>query len=83
MNTSESLLFSARTARDQAGRVTTQLTITLAVMADIEDSVGDGEFTATSDITGITTVNLQYLLSLLRDFGYTAIVSGTDLITSW
>lgn len=62
-----------------AGNVALQVTIDNAINA----AVGLGLFTTTASVAGATSLNLQDVLSKLKQLGFTATVSGTTITVSW
>ena len=84
MNYSESLLSSARAAKDASstGSSTQTALVVLAVRA-IAAACGNSAYTASISVSGASSVDLQYLLEVLHTSGYTTSISSTTLTISW
>lgn len=65
---------------DHAG---TQTTLIALAAAAIATACSAGNFTCTVSMSGQASNDVQYLLELLRNEGYTATLSGTTLTVSW
>lgn len=84
MNYSESLISSARAAKDASSTGASAQTalVVLAVRA-IAAACGTSAYTCTMSISGATSANLQYLLEVLHTSGYTTSISTTTLTINW
>jgi hypothetical protein len=65
---------------DHAG---TQTTLIALVAADIAVATSAGNFSCTVSVSGQASNDVQYVIELLRNEGYTATLSGTTLTISW
>jgi len=84
MNYSETAISSARCAHDLASTgLSTQSALVILVMKAILTACGTPAFTCTASISGVTTVDLQYLLEVLHTSGYNTSISGTTLTVNW
>jgi hypothetical protein len=84
MNYSESLLSSARAAKDASSTGTSAQTalVILAVRA-IAAACGTNAYTASISVSGASSTDLQYLLEVLHTSGYITSISGTTLTITW
>lgn len=81
---SESVIVSARAARDASSTGTTaQTTLFCVTSIAILTACDAGNFSCTSSVAAATSVDLQALLEMLHTAGYTTTISGTTLTTSW
>ena len=84
MNYSESLLSSARAAKDASstGSSTQTALIVLAVRA-IAAACVTSAYTCTMSVSGASSADLQILLEVLHTSGYTTSISSTTLTINW
>jgi hypothetical protein len=84
MNYSESLISSARAAKDASstGSSTQTALVILAVRA-IAAACGTSAYTASISVSGATSVDLQYLLEVLHTSGYFTQIVTTTLTITW
>lgn len=61
----------------------TQTILKVAVAQDIMASVAAGTFTSSYDVTGKASQDVQYVLAILNQAGYSAHMSAENLIVSW
>jgi hypothetical protein len=84
MNYSESLISSARAAKDASSTSSTaQTALVVLVVRAIAASAGAGTSTASVSVAGATSQDLQYILEALHTSGYDAEVVGTTLTITW
>jgi hypothetical protein len=84
LNYSETCISSARAAHDLATTgSSTQSALVILVMKAILTACGTPAFTATASISGVSTIDLQYLLEVLHTSGYNTSISSTTLTVNW
>lgn len=84
MNYSESLISSARAAKDaSATGASTQTALVILAVRAIAAACGTSAVTASISISGASSVDLQYLLEVLHTSGYTTSISSTTLTINW
>lgn len=83
MNYSESLLSSARAAKDASAAVTAQTALIILADRAIAAACGTGAYTASVSVSGASSTNLQFLLEVLHTSGYFTNISGTTLTITW
>lgn len=84
MNYSESLISSARAAKDASSTgASTQTTLVVLAVRAIAAACGNSAFSCTISVAGATSVNLQYLLEVLHTSGYNTSISSTTLTIAW
>jgi len=84
MNYSESLISSARAAKDASSTgSSTQTTLVVLAVRAIAAACGTSAFSCTISVSGATSVNLQYLLEVLHTSGYNTSISSTTLTIAW
>jgi hypothetical protein len=71
---------SHQASLDHAGTQTALIALAAAAIATASSA---GNYSCTVSMSGQTSDNVQYLLELLRNEGYTATLSGTTLTISW
>ena len=84
MNYSESLISSARAAKDASSTGTsTQTALVILAVRAIAAACGTQAVTASISISGASSIDLQYLLEVLHTSGYTTSISSTTLTINW
>lgn len=84
MNYSESLLSSARAAKDASSTgASTQTTLVVLVVRAIAAACGNSAYSCTASISGATSIDLQYLLEVLHTSGYQTSIASTTLTITW
>jgi len=84
MNYSESLISSARAAKDASSTgATAQTTLVILAVRAIAAACGTSAYTASISVAGATSMNLQYLLEVLHTSGYFTQVVSTTLTITW
>ncbi len=84
MNYSGNVIPGARAAVDaSATGSSTQTTFTCVASRAIVAACDSSAYTCTMSISGITTIDLQYLLEVLHTSGYTTSISSTTLTINW
>jgi len=61
----------------------TQSALKVLVATDIITAVGDGLFTSSTDVTDELSQDVQYVLAMLNQAGYSAHIVVADLVVSW
>ena len=84
MSYSESLISSARAAKDASstGSSTQTALVVLAARA-IAAACATSAYTCTMSVSGASSVDLQYILEVLHTSGYTTSISSTTLTINW
>ena len=84
MNYSESLISSARAAKDASDTgSTTQTALVILAVRAIAAACGTSASTCSISISGASSTDLQYLLEVLHTSGYTTSISSTTLTITW
>lgn len=83
MNYSESLLSSARAAKDASANVNAQTALIILADRAIAAACGTGAYTASISVSGASSTNLQFLLEVLHTSGYFTNISSTTLTITW
>lgn len=60
-----------------------QMVFKLAVAASILTAVTAGLYTSSTAVGSTPSVDVQYVTQMLNQAGYTAHVTGTNLVVSW
>jgi hypothetical protein len=83
-NFSESVIISARAAKDASSTgATAQTTLFCITAIAIITACDAGAYSCTSSIAGATSENLQALLEVLHTSGFQTSIATTTLTTSW
>lgn len=83
-NYSESLIPNARAAKDASSTGgTTQTTLVCGVVSAIATACDSSTYSISTSVVGATSVDLQYILEVLHTAGFTASISGSNLLVSW
>lgn len=84
MNYSESLISSARAAKDASSTgPSTQTQLVVLVVRAIAAACAAGIYTASVSVNGESNVDQMYVLEVLHTSGYNAGVTGTTLTITW
>jgi hypothetical protein len=84
MSYSESLLSSARAAKDASSTGTsTQTALVVLVVRAIAAACGTGAYTASVSVSGASSTDLQYILEVLHTSGYQTQITSTTLAITW
>jgi len=84
MNYSESVIPSARAAKDASSTGTSaQTTLFCVTTIAILTACDAGAYSCTSSVSGATSTDLQTLLEILHTSGFQTSITGTTLTTSW
>ncbi len=83
-NTSAALWPTAVAAHSIASSIANTQSLLIAnVSDDISEAILTGAFTSSTAVSGETSVNVQYVMALLNQGGYTAVNDGTSIVVSW
>lgn len=83
-STSEALWPTPVAAHEVAAHISdTQHALIALVATNILASVSAGTFTASTAVSGQTSVDVQYVTALLNQGGYAVANDGTSIIASW
>jgi hypothetical protein len=83
LSTPSVIFYASSTARMFASIPSTIGTLELSVCDDISIAVGDGVFSTTSSVSGETATDIQEIMNILQQLGYTVSLSSTTLTISW
>lgn len=84
MNYSESLISSARAAKDASSTgASTQTTLVVLAVRAIALACGAGAYTASISVSGASSIDLQFLLEVLHTCGYQTSITTTTLTITW
>lgn len=83
-STSEVLWPSPVGAHDTSLHIAgTQHALCALIATDILAAISSGLFTTSVSMSGKSSQNVQYVTALLNQGGYSAAVTGTNLVISW
>lgn len=84
-STSEAVWPTPGSAHETAEHIadSTQAALIALVATNILAAVSSGLFTASTAVSGQTSVDVQYVAALLNQGGYAVSNDGTSLIVSW
>jgi hypothetical protein len=84
MNYSESLISSARAAKDASSTgLSTQTALVVLAVRAIAAACATGAYTTSISVNGESNVDQLYVLEVLHTSGYATSVTGTTLAISW
>lgn len=82
--TQNGLIPQAQIARELASSAAnTEIVLLLAVAATLKTAITSGLFTTTQSVTGKAAVDIQQIMNMLENLGYTVALAGTTLTISW
>jgi hypothetical protein len=83
-STSEAVWPTPGSAHETALHIaSTQAALIALVATDILAAVSSGLFTASVSMSGQLSQDVQYVMALLNQGSYSAVVTGTSLVISW